>query len=84
MFFFMIFMEEDVFLIIFLVIFGFIDVVLLFVMLKEEFDECYNKKWIKSDYVEFGWYCFYGNVLVLFVFVVKIVEKEWYFKKKGV
>lgn len=84
MFSFMILMEEDVPLIIFPAILGFIDAVLLFVMPKEEFDERYNKKWIKSDYAEPGRYRSYGNAPALPAPATKTVEKERYFKKKGV
>jgi len=83
MFSFMITVEEDFPLIMLPAILGFIDAVLLFVMPKEEFDERYNKKWIKSDYAEPSQYRSYGAP-ALPAPAARNVEKERYFKKKGV
>ncbi len=84
MFSFMILMEEDVPLIIFPAILGFIDAVLLFVMPKEEFDEKYNKKWIKSNYADDRNFRSYGAPALPAPSPARNVEKERYFKKKGV
>lgn len=82
MFSFLMTVEENVPLIAFPALLGFIDAVLLFVMPQEEFDERYNKKWIKSAYPENDNYTPYSAPAISAP--TRNTEKERYFKKKGV